>query len=207
MAVGKDELSSSFPHQALAARKAFRSELDGSKAEWASNRCDPLGKEGERQRMGGGDAQRLNRGWQPSPRVRARFVDLATQHLCPGQQSPSRLGQRHGARATLEQRGAGPSLQCPDASAESRLRNVAASGGARKAAAFRQGYEIGKPVQVQDRSSPCRFWHRVMTERHWIAIGEWDQGTGLCASGPPRMGVSSQGTGELAMRIVDVREL
>ena len=148
MAVGKDELSSSFPHQALAARKAFRSELDGSKAEWASNRYDPLGKEGERQRMGGGDAQRLNWHSRPGSRVGARLIDLAAQCLRPGQQSPSRLGQRHGARATLEQRGSGPLLQCPDAAAESRLRNVAVSGRARKAAAFCQGHEIGKPVQV-----------------------------------------------------------
>ena len=137
MAVGEDELSLSFPHQTLATGKAFRSELDRSKAEWASNRHHPLGKEGERQRMGGGDAQRLNRGWQRSSRVRTRFADLATQRLCPGQQSPSRLGQRHGARATFEQQGSGPLLQCPDASAKSRLRNVPASGGARKAAAFR----------------------------------------------------------------------
>jgi hypothetical protein len=186
IAMGEHELSSSFPHQPLATSEAFRSELDGSKAEFSSKRCDPLRKESERQRMRGRNAQWLNRRWQRGSRIRARFVDLATQRFCPGQQSPPRLGQRQGARATLKQRASGPLLQCADTSAESRLRNVAASGGARKAAAFRQSYEIGKPVQIQANSSPRRFGHRAMTDRHWIAIGEWDQVTRLCAPGACR---------------------
>jgi hypothetical protein len=38
MAVGEDELSLYFPHQALPTGEAFRSELDRSKAELASDR-------------------------------------------------------------------------------------------------------------------------------------------------------------------------
>ena len=137
MVVGKQELSSSVAHQPLATGKAFGSELKGSKAERPANRLQPVGEKGQRQRMGRGDPQRLNRAAQPGSHVGARFIDLAAQRLRPGKQPPSRLCQRHGTRTAEEQGGSGPLLQGLDAPAEGRLGNMAPSGRAREAAAFR----------------------------------------------------------------------
>ena len=51
------------------------------------------------------------------------------------------------------------------------------------------------------------FRHRAITERHWIAIGGWDQVRRRCASEALEVGSRLTGTWRIVpMRIVDVRE-
>jgi hypothetical protein len=52
MAAGEQELGSSFANHTLATGEAFGRELDGSNAEPPANRRDPVGEDGEGQRMG-----------------------------------------------------------------------------------------------------------------------------------------------------------
>lgn len=58
-----------------------------------------------------GDAQRLDRDLEAGSRVGAGFVDLAVQRVCPGHETPSRLGQHHSARP----RSNGGSVHCSNA--------------------------------------------------------------------------------------------
>jgi hypothetical protein len=71
MAAGEQELGSSVANQTLATGEAFESELDGSKAEPAANHRDPVGEDGEGQRMDCCDAQRLDRDLEAGSRAGA----------------------------------------------------------------------------------------------------------------------------------------
>ena len=51
MAAGEQELGSSVANQTLTTGEAFESELDGSKAEPAANHRDPVGEDGQGERM------------------------------------------------------------------------------------------------------------------------------------------------------------
>ena len=158
MAVGEHELSCP-PHQTLATGEAFRSELDGSKAEWP-----PIATIHSEKKVSDSEWVAAMRsgstGAGNAARASVRASSTWRRSVCPGQQSPSRLGQRHGARATFEQQGSGPLLQCPDASAESRLRNV------RRAAAREK-----LPLSVRATKSASQFKSKPVQVHVVLGIG------------------------------------
>jgi len=86
MAVGQQELRLALGQEPLAALEAFGGELHRARSLRPPNRPDPTGEEGQRQGMGGGDAQRVDRLRQPRPHVGARLVDLLQQRFRPGQE-------------------------------------------------------------------------------------------------------------------------
>ena len=98
MAAGEQELGSSFANQTFATGEAFGSELDGptlSRPQIAAIQSEKTVRDSE---WDCSDAHRSNRDLEAGSRVGAGFVDLAVQRVCPGHETPSRLGQHHSAR-------------------------------------------------------------------------------------------------------------
>ena len=106
------------------------------------------GKENKRSAVGSSKTQR--RSFAPTGLARRVSGLMNTAQCLHGQglELPSGFGQPHAMGRPVEQQGAGPVLQCPDAAAEGRLTDVPRLGRAREVLDLAQGQEVLQPGEL-----------------------------------------------------------